>query len=123
LVTASAAAGWRIDFVSKPGCRWHRCAAVMAASAAAGHRRLQYEARAKLLISLTEYMDDLKEKIAMITEADTPQKRSRRITKLSNSPEIIDSLLKDESVYAGYCRWFVAQQEIYSEAKSVVANR
>lgn len=79
-----------------------------------------YETRASLLKSLTEYTDELKEKIICINEADTPQKRKIRITKLKNSLEKIDQLLVDSSVYSGYCRWYVSQCQEYAEATRLV---
>jgi len=79
-----------------------------------------YEARASLLKSLTEYSDELKEKITCINEADTTQKRKIRITKLRNSLEKIDQILVNSSVYSGYCRWYVSQSKEYTEAKKLV---
>lgn len=82
-----------------------------------------YTARAKLMRSLTEYTDGLKDRIEGILEADTDRKRKTRITKLRNSLDEIDSLLRDDSVYAGFCRWFVSQCPEYMEAKRMVAEQ
>lgn len=81
-----------------------------------------YTARAKLMQSLTEYADGLKDKIGYILEADTDLKRKIRITKLRNSLDEIDSLLGDDSVYAGFCRWFVSQCPEYVEAKKIISE-
>ena len=78
-----------------------------------------YEVRAMLIKSLTEYADELKEKLDLIEEADTPKKRKIRITKLRNYIEKIDQLLEDSSVYAGYCRWFMSQCCEYIQAKKL----
>lgn len=82
-----------------------------------------YKARSELLVSLTGYMDSLKKEIEDISDADTPEKKRRRITNLSNSLEIVDALLQDNSTYSGYCKWFVLQQPIYQKAKQIIANR
>jgi len=82
-----------------------------------------YRARAELMRSLTEYADNLRDKMEWILEADTEHKRKIRITKLRNSLDEIDSLLKDDSVYAGFCRWFVSQCPEYIEAKKMAAEQ
>lgn len=79
-----------------------------------------YDVRAKLIKSLTEYTDELKEKLDSIAKADTPRKQKIRITKLRNSLEKIDQLLEDSSVYAGYCRWFMSQCCEYMQAKRLI---
>lgn len=81
-----------------------------------------YEARSAVMIAITEYVDELRGKIALIDEADSSRKKSMRINKLRNSIEILDKLLQDDSAYSGYCRWFVAQQPEYKEAKRIVEN-
>lgn len=73
--------------------------------------------------SITEYMDDLKDKINWISEADTDQKRKYRITKLKNSLSVIDSLTTAESAYSGYAKWFIEQCPEYQEAKRIADNR
>lgn len=82
-----------------------------------------YETRALLLKSLTEYVDELKDKLTLINEADTSQKRNVRIIKLKNSLEKIDQVLVDSSVYAGYCRWYVSQCQEYAEAKRLILTK
>lgn len=82
-----------------------------------------YTVRADLMQSLTEYADRLKNEIEWISEADTDRKRKTRITKLRNSLDEIESLLKDDSTYAGFCRWFVSQCSEYMEAKKIVAKK
>lgn len=75
-----------------------------------------YRARANLMQSLTEYLDELREKLNLIKEADTELKRARRITKLRNSLDKINQLLENESTYAGFCRWFMSESPEYKEA-------
>ena len=58
-----------------------------------------YKARSALMKSITEYIDELKDKINWISEADTDQKRKIRITKLNNSIAVIDSLTTSESAF------------------------
>ncbi len=82
-----------------------------------------YDARASLMKSLTEYVDELEDKIKWVSEADTPQKSKVRITKLRNSLEVIDNLLSDKSTYSGYCRWLVSQNPIYQQAKSIANSK
>lgn len=82
-----------------------------------------YQARADLMKSISEYIDELKEKLSLILEADNPQKRALRITKLSNSLEKIDSLFEPSSVYSGYCKWFISQNIEYQKAKDIVSNK
>ena len=82
-----------------------------------------YDVRSALMKTMEEYIDDLKYKFEWIEEADTQQKRRYRITKLSNSIETIDSMLKDENTYAGFWRWLVAQFPEYQEAKRIIASR
>lgn len=81
------------------------------------------KARSALMKSLTEYLDELKDKIQWISEADTDQKRKIRITKLKNSIDIIDSLITPESAFSGYAKWFIQQCPEYHEAKRIVASR
>ena len=70
-----------------------------------------------------EYIDDLKTKFEWIEEADTQQKRRYRITKLSNSIDIIDAMLKEDNAYSGFWKWLVAQFPEYQEAKRIIASR
>lgn len=82
-----------------------------------------YNARSALMKSLTEYIDELKDKINWISEADTDQKRKIRITKLKNSLAVIDSLTTAESAFSGYAKWFIQQSSEYQEAKRIAASR
>ena len=82
-----------------------------------------YDARSDLLKSVTEDMDELKTKFEWIEEADTPQKRKYRITKLSNSIEIIDSMLKADNTYSAYCKCLVTKFPEYQKAKKIIASR
>lgn len=82
-----------------------------------------HRARADLMISISQYIGELKEKLVWISEADTPQKRAIRITKLSNSLEKIDLLFEPSGLYSGYCKWLVTQYKEYREAKEIVMNR
>lgn len=82
-----------------------------------------YKVRAALMKSITEYIDDLKDKMNWISEADTEQKRKIRTTKLKNSIEVIDSLTTTESAYSGYAKWLIEQFPEYREAKQVVESR
>lgn len=79
-----------------------------------------YEVRAELLIALTEYIDEVSNQIELIDEADTKIKRKKRIVGLRNSLDKIDKLLRDDSTYAGYCRWFILSNPIYLQAKKVI---
>lgn len=81
-----------------------------------------FSARSELMVALTEYMNEIRDKISLVDEADTPRKRSVRITKLSNSLEQIDKLLQDDSIFSGFCRWFITQFPEYQEAKQLVAS-
>lgn len=81
-----------------------------------------YDARIKLMESLTSYFDELKDKIEIILKADTEQKRKYRITKLKNSLDIIDAFLEADSPYSGYCKWLIDQFPEYKEAKRIVSN-
>ena len=82
-----------------------------------------YKARSALMKSITEYLDELKDKINWIFEADTDQKKKVRITKLRNSLDIIDSLANPESAFSGYAKWFLQQCPEYLEAKRIVESR
>ena len=82
-----------------------------------------YKARAALMKSITEYIDELKDKINWISEADTDQKRKVRITKLKNSIAVIDSLTTAESAFSGYARWFIQQCPEYQEAKRIIEGK
>ena len=73
--------------------------------------------------SITEYIDELKDKIKWISEADTDQKRKVRITKLKNSIAVIDSLTTSERAFSGYAKWFIQQCPEYQEAKQIVESR
>lgn len=82
-----------------------------------------YKARSAIMRSITEYIDELRDKIDWISEADTDQKRKVRITKLKNSIAVIDSLTTAESAFSGYAKWFIQQYPEYQEAKRIVASR
>ena len=82
-----------------------------------------YNARSALMKSITEYIDELKDKINWISEADTDQKRKVRITKLKNSIAVIDSLTTADSAFSGYAKWFIQQCPEYQEAKRIVTSR
>ena len=81
-----------------------------------------YQARSNLMLELTNYKDELKEKIENINEADTPRKKTIRINKLRNSLDQIDKLLQDDGLYSGFCRWFIAQIPEYQAAKKIVSS-
>lgn len=82
-----------------------------------------YNVRADLIKALTEYADELKERLDWIAEADTSRKQKARITKLRNSLEKVNQLLEDSSAYAGYCRWFMSQCGEYIQAKRVILEK
>lgn len=82
-----------------------------------------YKARSSLMKSITEYLDELSDKINWISEADTEQKRKIRITKLKNSIAVIDSLTTAENAFSGYAKWFIQQCPEYQEAKRIVTNK
>ena len=82
-----------------------------------------YSARSALMKSLTEYIDELKDKINLVSEADADQKRKVRITKLKNSLAVIDSLTTAESAFSGYTKWFIQECPEYQEAKRIAASR
>ena len=82
-----------------------------------------FSARSSLMVAITEYMNELRDKITLISEADTPHKKSVRITKLSNSMEQIDKLLNNDSTFSGFCRWFIKQFPEYQEARKIIASR
>lgn len=86
------------------------------------NRSQLYHERANLMVALTEYMDELKDKLGWIEEADTTQKRKIRLTKLKNSLEKIELILKSDQPYAGFSRWFVSQYPEFSKAKTMVAS-
>lgn len=79
-----------------------------------------YEARANLLKQLTEYRDELEKHIVLIEEADTPLKKTRRISTLRNSLDKFEYVMKADKCYAGYCRWFVANNPVYAKAKTYI---
>lgn len=82
-----------------------------------------YDARSALMKTMMEYIDDLKSKFEWIDEADTEQKRQYRITKLSNSIDIIDSMIKEDKAYSGFWKWLISQFPEYQRAKYIIANR
>ena len=82
-----------------------------------------YKARSELMKAITEYIDELKDKINWISEADTDQKRKARVTKLKNSIAVIDSLTSAENAFSGYAKWFIQQCSEYQEAKRIVENK
>lgn len=82
-----------------------------------------YNARSTLLKTITEYTAELRRIFEWISEADTQQKRHYRITKLSNSLEIIEAMLNEDSAYSGFMRCLVNQFPEYQEAKRIIASR
>lgn len=81
-----------------------------------------YNARSTLMKSITEYIDELQDKINWISEADTEHKRKVRITKLKNSIAVIDSLTTADSAFSGYAKWFIQQCPEYQDAKQLAAS-
>jgi uncharacterized protein (TIGR02646 family) len=87
-----------------------------------------YSIRASLLKALTEYMDELKDWIDEIKEIEKiedqviNQKKRNKITKLRNSIEKVEQNLEASNCYAGYCRWFVSNNDTYLKAKKYVAD-
>ena len=82
-----------------------------------------YDVRSTLMKTMMEYIDDLKTKFEWIEEADTQQKRRYRITKLSNSIDIIDSMIKEDNAYSGFWKWLISQFPEYHKAKRIIAER
>ncbi|MCL2321363.1 MAG: TIGR02646 family protein [Oscillospiraceae bacterium] len=81
-----------------------------------------YGIRASLLISLTEYMDELKDKLEEIEDQVNSQKKGNKITKLRNSIEKVEQNLEASNCYAGYCRWFVSNNDTYLKAKKYLSD-
>lgn len=82
-----------------------------------------YNVRSDLMKTITEYMDLLNEKIQLIEEADSKLKRQRRITKLSNSVDIIDDMFKEDKAFSAFGKWLTEQFDEYKKAKDIITNR
>jgi len=79
-----------------------------------------FKVRADLLINLSSYEQSLKDWLQEIEESETEFKRSNRIKKLKNSLELIENLTNSCEKYAGYCRWYLNNSEIYQCAKDYI---
>ena len=82
-----------------------------------------YNARAILMKSITEYMDELTDKLSWIFEADTDQKKKYRITRLKNSLAVIEGLMEADAPYSAYSKWLIEQSDSYKKAKSLISNQ
>lgn len=81
-------------------------------------------ARAHLLTSFTKYMEDLKAAINDIKGCINNRQQHTKLLKLRDSLDMIDSLLTDDSLYAGYCRWLVKNEfPEYLEAKNLLSQK
>jgi len=76
--------------------------------------------RAELMKALTQYLKTVAHYIDLIEEADTERKRHDRVVKLRDSIENIEVHLKKDSLYSGYCKWFISTQDIYKKAKDII---
>lgn len=79
-----------------------------------------YESRTKLLKALCSYEKQVKAWVKEILSADTQIKRTRRINRLRDSMEILESLTKPEQPYSGFCRYFLNESKVYQEAKQLL---
>lgn len=82
-----------------------------------------YSARADIMKSVAEYMDELREKIKLIEEADTRRKKNIRINSLNNSLEKIDVLMQNDSAFSGYSKWLILKYPEYEKAQNILKNR
>lgn len=79
-----------------------------------------YDARSKLLKSLSGYRHRLRDYIRDIELADTTRKKRNKINTLKDSLEILEDLVKDEEKYAGFCRNFLNNSSEYQQAKDLL---
>jgi len=79
-----------------------------------------FKVRADLLINLSSYEQNLQDWLQEIEESETKLKRNNRINKLKNSLELIENLKNSCEKYAGYCRWYLNNSEIYKRAKKYI---
>lgn len=79
-----------------------------------------YEARAKLLKALCSHEKQVKAWVKEILSADTDRKRINRINRLRDSMEILEGLINSEQPYAGFCRFFLNNSNVYQEAKKII---
>lgn len=79
-----------------------------------------YEARAKLLKALCSHEKQVKAWVKEILSADTDRKRINRINRLRDSMEILEGLINSEQPYAGFCRYFLNNSNVYQEAKKII---
>lgn len=78
--------------------------------------------RAALLIELHNFENTLAEKIESIVDADSEQKKRRRINKLRESIDIIEELYKPSAKFSFFIKVFLDNSYIYEKAKTILQN-
>ncbi len=76
------------------------------------------EERSKLLYHLHNYQEKLNSAIIKYDKSDTENKKSRRIGKLMDSIDVIETLMKKNQKFSGLCRNFVKKCSPYEQAKN-----
>jgi len=78
--------------------------------------------RANLLISLTEYEEELRITIDELTEAQRRDRKARLVSNIQNSLDKIDELKHENEKFAGFCRNFINGSTIIDTARNIVAE-
>ncbi len=76
--------------------------------------------RSVLLVSLVEYETALEKTIEEYKVAKRSNKRNRIITNIMESIDKIDDLCSDEQKHAGFCRYYIKNNSVISEAKLLI---
>ncbi|PKG37126.1 HNH endonuclease [Psychromonas sp. Urea-02u-13] len=79
-----------------------------------------YKPRSALMVSFTEYEDNIRDAISIYNEADTDRKRSHRLRKIKESINSILFLTKPNEKHSKFCTELLAQSEDYQEALVLV---
>jgi len=86
------------------------------------NRRQLIEARAKLLIDLIYFNQQLEKSIQELNEMLTFRKKRNRILNLEESFEILESFTKPEKIYSGLCKNFIRKSKNYKLAKKCIED-
>jgi len=84
------------------------------------NRRSLAEARAKLLIDLNDFEQNLNNSIDDLNEFTTLRKKMNRIFKLQEALEIIENFTKAEKNYSGLSRKFIKKSKIFQYTENYI---
>ena len=79
-----------------------------------------WKPRADILVNLRIFSKSIKRSLQDIEDANTERKKNNKIKNLKEAIETIEVLINPKEKYSSFCKYFLANSDIYKEAKKLV---